>query len=220
VNKDTIELSPPSSNTIINEKRMKKVAFFDFDGTLTRKDSFGEFIKFAFRKRKIQLVGLIIKSMPIIFFWKTGLITNSKAKEKLFSIFFNRLSIEQFSKLCLDFSKFIIPVIIRKDAFNKMQTHLLNNDTVCIVSASITDYIQPWASNYGVAVIGTEISKSNKMITGDFSSPNCIGKEKVNRINQHYALSNFEEIHAYGDSAGDKEMLDLATHPNYRVFKD
>lgn len=66
------------------------VAVFDFDGTLIRKDSFLEFIKFAFGERAF-LTGFFLNS-PYLVAFKLKLYPNWKAKERVFSYFFRGMS--------------------------------------------------------------------------------------------------------------------------------
>jgi phosphatidylglycerophosphatase C len=53
-------------------------------------------------------------------------------------------------------------------------------------------------------------------VTGRFLTKNCSGKEKVRRIAERYDLESFDHIYAYGDTPGDKAMLDLADEKHYR----
>jgi phosphoserine phosphatase len=50
------------------------------------------------------------------------------------------------------------------------------------------------------------------------ASCNCYGEEKVRRIRASYNLDEFNHIYAYGDSEGDKAMLDLAHEHDYKHF--
>jgi phosphatidylglycerophosphatase C len=50
------------------------------------------------------------------------------------------------------------------------------------------------------------------------ASRNCYGEEKVRRIKTSYNLDEFDHIYAYGDSEGDKAMLDLAHERYYKHF--
>ncbi|STO97295.1 HAD family hydrolase [Helicobacter canis] len=55
-------------------------------------------------------------------------------------------------------------------------------------------------------------------VSGEFATPNCYGEQKAVRIRARYDLSNYAEIYAYGDSKGDRAMLELATHAFYKPF--
>jgi len=48
------------------------------------------------------------------------------------------------------------------------------------------------------------------MVTGKFLSKNCYGIEKANKVKEAYNLSDYDYIYAYGDTRGDKELLELA----------
>ena len=60
-----------------------KIAFFDFDGTLTRHDTFIGFAKFSVGRWAFYKA--FLKSIPILCLWKLGLKSNSDAKQTLFS---------------------------------------------------------------------------------------------------------------------------------------
>ena len=55
-------------------------------------------------------------------------------------------------------------------------------------------------------------------VSGEFATPNCYGEQKAVRIRARYDLSNYAEIYAYGDSKGDRAMLELATYAFYKPF--
>ena len=46
----------------------------------------------------------------------------------------------------------------------------------------------------------------------------CNGLEKVRRIKKKYNLNKYAKIYAYGDTEGDKPMLDIADISFYRAF--
>jgi phosphoserine phosphatase len=71
----------------------------------------------------------------------------------------------------------------------------------------------------GLELISTELEVINGKLTGNFSTPNCNGKEKVRRIKEKYNLSKYDEIHVFGNSKGDFPMLSLGTHKYFRFFK-
>lgn len=187
------------------------IAAFDFDGTITSKDTLFDFIAFYFGTKKL-LTGLIILS-PILILYKLGFIKNNVAKQKLFSYFFRNKSIIQFNENCNKYSK-RINSIIRKEIINKIRWHQEQGHITIIISASIKNWIEPWATEMKFdKILATEISITNNTITGEFSSPNCYGQEKVNRLLSEYPAKNEYILYAYGDSNGDKQLLELADYP-------
>ncbi len=71
----------------------------------------------------------------------------------------------------------------------------------------------------GIHCIATKLEVKNYKITGNYSGNNCSGQEKVRRIKENFNLSDFDLIIAYGDSRGDREMLELADNKNYKLFQ-
>lgn len=184
------------------------IAAFDFDGTITTKDTLFDFIKFNVGTRNL-IKGLVMLS-PTLIFYKLGLMTNNLAKQKLFAYFFKNKNITDFDQVCQNYIK-RIDSICRVDILDKIRWHQSQNHTVIIVSASISNWIKPWADNRGIKmVLATEISVKENLIDGTFSSENCYGQEKVNRLLAEFPDRSKYLLYAYGDSAGDKELLALA----------
>jgi phosphatidylglycerophosphatase C len=191
-----------------------KIAFFDFDGTITKKDSFIEFIKFAVGKKKF-IKGLIILS-PILILYKLKIISNYKAKQKVISYFFKGYNKSQFQNIAKEFSLKIIDKIIKPEMLEKIKWHKLQGHKIIIVSASLECYLKPWCDKNDLDIIATKLEFKNNIFTGNLETKNCYGKEKVNRIKQKYDLNQFNYIYAYGDSKGDKEMLSIANKKFYK----
>lgn len=193
----------------------KKIAVFDFDGTITKGDTLFKFILFSHGKF-LLFKGLIINSIMLIRYF-TGNITNNDAKEILFSYFFKGTPYLKFKEDGFNF-KCRIEKNVRIQAVKKINEYIAAKTPVYIVSASIREWIEPWANNIGIdKVISTEIEvDSNGLITGKFSTPNCFGIEKVNRLS--FFLNGDEYIIAYGDSKGDDELLRFANESYYKVF--
>lgn len=189
-----------------------KIAFFDFDGTLTKHDTLLTFAKFCVGRKRLWFA--LIKSLPMILLWKARFKTNSQAKEALFGHLYKGMKYIDFQQAGQRF----IPLInddIRKDIVEKLLAHKRNGDKVVIVSASILEWILPWAEQIGVdAVIATQaaVDKDGRL-TGMFSMTNCHGAEKAVRIKQVFPDIADYETWAYGDSSGDTAMLALVNHP-------
>ena len=191
---------------------MKKIAFFDFDGTITDNDTFIEFAKFSVGKSAFYKA--FFQSIPILCLWKLGLKSNSEAKQKLFSRLYRGMDYTKFQELCTKFRS-LIDLQTRAEIIDAIMQHKRSGDQVVIVSASIGDWIRPWAAVNAIDnVIATEaeIDLSNRL-TGRFATKNCHGKEKAIRIQHQFPKIADYETWGYGDSSGDNEMLSLVNHP-------
>ena len=194
------------------------IAFFDFDGTITSKDTLVEILKFAKGKFSFYL-GMLVLS-PVLIAHKLGLISNHNAKEILLMFFLKGMSADEFNTICYEFAETKLPGLFRKAALNEIRAHLKNNTRVVIVSASPENWILPWCSQYDLECIATKLNVEDGIITGKIQGRNCNGKEKVKNILKKYNLSHYTKIYAYGDTTGDLPMLSLSTDSYYKPFKE
>ncbi|MCH4147967.1 MAG: haloacid dehalogenase-like hydrolase [Prevotella sp.] len=194
---------------------MKEVYVFDFDGTLTRRDTLLEFIRFA--KGNVAFgFGFLLYS-PILVLMKLHLYPNWKAKQQIFSYFFRGQKAVDFDAKCRLFAR-EKRSLIRQKAVAYMEEAQRKGAQIIVVSASIDNWVQPFFPQ--VRVVGTKIEVENDRLTGRFLTKNCYGKEKINRLKE--VLSGPREdyyITAFGDSRGDKELLEYADKGIYRPFR-
>lgn len=193
-----------------------KIAFFDFDGTITTKDTLFDFIKFAVGKKRF-LIGMF-RLIPILFGYKLKLIPNYKAKERMLSLFFQGMTKYDFIEVANKYALEKIDLIIHPKALETLNWHKEQNHKIVIVSASIDCWIRPWCERNDFELLSTKLEFKDNILTGKFLTKNCYGIEKVNRIKEMYNLNNFEYIYVYGDSEGDKQMLELGNESFYRLF--
>jgi HAD superfamily hydrolase (TIGR01490 family) len=192
------------------------LALFDFDGTLTKQDTMFAFIRFA-KGNAVFFLGMILL-LPFLVLYKIHLIPNHVAKRWLLAFFFRNKSYEQLVDEGKSFCEKKLPIILRQNGLEKIKWHQQQNHRVIIVSASWQEWIKPWTDSHNIELICTIPEVKNQKLTGNFSTPNCNGQEKVNRIKQHVDLSLYKEIFAYGDTKGDLPMLSLATQSFYKPF--
>ena len=194
----------------------KSIAFFDFDGTITTKDTMLELIKFHFGNFQF------IKGMLCVLPWITGMkikmVSHQLAKEKLLSYFFKGMPEDDFVQICNDFTSQRLPELIRKSAMQKIEQYQKNKIPVVVVTASAENWVKKWCSSVNVGCIASKMEVINDRITGTLKGNNCNYEEKVLRIKSNYTLENFDEVHCYGDSSGDRKMLEIATHGFYRFL--
>jgi HAD superfamily hydrolase (TIGR01490 family) len=186
----------------------RTLGLFDFDGTLTKCDTFIKFAIFAAGRARFTIALLL--ASPWLVKWKLNLITSSEAKEKLFGLLFKGISESKFNEKCSNFAA-IIERHLNSEVFNKMQTMQQNDARIVITSASIKNWIAPWASQHGVCdIIATKAEVVNGRLTGRFLTKNCVREEKVNRILK--AIPDIEkyEVYVFGNMPDDAAMFALA----------
>ena len=199
----------------------KKIHVFDFDGTLTTRDTLLLFIRFVKGGWALWL-GMLLYA-PLLVLMKLRLLDNGRVKERVFSHFFRGTRESTFDYWCELFAD-ICSDIIRPEGMAAIRKALADGDDVFVVSASIDRWVRPFfvKSNSGceiINIIGTEIEVVDGRLTGRFAMPNCYGKEKVRRLRQ--AVPHLEEYHivAYGDSRGDEAIFRIASEKHYKPFR-
>ncbi len=191
------------------------LVLFDFDGTITKKDSLLDFIIAVYGRSKF--VQGILMSLPILLAWKFGFNTAKKAKEKLITRFFGGVGLDEVEAKGRDYlirlDKIVSGVAMRKIAWHQSQNH-----KIVVVSASSELWLKPWCEQHKLQLICTRWEVIDGKITGRIDGENCSGEEKVRRIKEHYDLGEYSSIYAYGNSKGDLPMLKLANEKFYKCF--
>ena len=165
---------------------------FDFDGTLTRRDTLLEFIRFAKGTKAFALC--FLRFSPLLVLMKIGLYPNWKAKQRVFAYCFKGMAETDFNALCARFAK-EKAALLRPKGMQRVADVLAGGGKAVIISASLNNWV------------------------GRFATKNCYGREKVNRLLQLYPERSEYRLVAYGDSRGDTELLDFADESHYKPFR-
>lgn len=194
----------------------RTVAVFDFDKTITARDSLNDLLIDRFGiwhfLNKMLLNGEILLS--ILKKDNTGI------KNGMLQAFFAGMSKEKFIRMCRNYAYCRMPEIIRDEAVERVRWHKGQGHTVIIVTASCGEWVCPWAERNGIdEVLASKIQYKNGFLTGKLEGKSCYGKEKVDRIKEKFPDRNSYILYGYGDSSGDKDMLEFADYGYYRCFQ-
>lgn len=204
--------------TVRSKAGASQLVLFDFDGTITTHDTLIEFVRFYRGSRK-YLESMIMLS-PILALYKLKIIPNWKAKQHFLARHFRGERIDTFNSRCLEFSTQVLPSLIRPKALDAIREYRKQNVTMAVVSASAENWVKPFCDQEGLLCLGTKLEVNNGLITGNLNGRNCYGDEKVCRIREQFDVSSFDQIIAYGDSSGDREMLQLAHKSFYKPWRE
>ncbi|MBO7126495.1 HAD-IB family hydrolase [bacterium] len=197
-------------------EQKKTLALFDFDKTITDRDSFLPFMLFAFGY--FRIICLIVLFFPHALLCFAGFMSRKKFKENFFKLTIKGWTKEKFRDVALRFYQQKMRNWVKKSAADEIKKHLENGADVSLVSASPEDWLWPFTEEYGINLIATRLEVKDGVYTGNIVGGNCRKAEKVNRIKEVYNIENYSDIYAYGDSRGDKEMLEMSNHPHFRTF--
>lgn len=194
-----------------------QIFLFDFDGTLTTRDTLLAFIRFA--KGRWKLLGTLVLHLPLLLLMKLHLYPNGRMKERIFGFLFKGMREEDFDNICRAFAHNHL-FLLRPKGIKRINDALNEGAEVLIVSASIDHWVRPFFEELPeVRVIGTQIEVQNGRLTGRFHGKNCYGAEKVRRVESLLNQREKYELTAYGDSRGDKELLAYADKGFFRAFE-
>lgn len=186
--------------------KKQKIVVFDFDGTLTTRDTLLLFIRHACGRRAF-LWGFLLH-LPLLVLMKLRLYDNGKTKQRVFSHFFRGWTEEHFRQTCDGFAA-SHRHLLRQQMTDVLRRARQEGARVLIVSASIDRWVQPFFPD--VEVVGTQVETKGGHLTGRFLTPNCYGQEKVRRLRQALPVAESQRelyyVVAYGDSRGDRELL-------------
>lgn len=169
---------------------------FDFDGTLTTRDTLLLFIRHA--RGWWALFGGLLLFSPLLVLMKLHLADNGRTKERLFRHYFRGMLERDFDALCQSFARSHTHVL-RTAGLRTVQQALDRGDRVVILSASIDRWVEACLRPFLVSssqfqVLGTEIDVVDGRLTGRFATPNCYGPEKVRRLKEY-----LKEVSPRGD---------------------
>jgi phosphatidylglycerophosphatase C len=194
------------------------VVAFDFDGTLTTRDSFTAFLKWrAGRARYAQGMRRLAPAAGAYLFHRNrGRIKAAAVREFLRGV--PRAELEADARA---FAEAYAPRLFRPDALRTWRRWRERRATLVIVTASPDIVVQPFARGLGADhLIGTRLMfDSDDRVTGVFDGRNCRGPEKVARLQAQFG-PDLRLRAAYGDTSGDREMLRMAEETGYRIFRE
>ena len=193
------------------------VAAFDFDVTITTRDTFVPFLYRAFGNNKVcsAFFRLTPEAAKVFF----GFSTRDVFKAKLIQALFTGESSKRLHAVGLEHASEILNWV-RPEALKRIAWHKERGDRLIMVSASLDIYLEPVAKALGFDdLLCTRPSLNHDVFDGSMMGNNCRCAEKVSRLQSLLGDLSLCELHAYGDSAGDTEMLKIALHSHYRAFE-
>lgn len=194
---------------------MKKVYFFDFDGTLTKRDTMFLFLKFYNAKRFFIS---FIKYSPLFLLVKLKLADAEKIKAAFIFTVLKNASKSEIERTATEFFNRYYPSIIREKAL-KFINDIDRDSTECyIVTASLDLWVKPFAEEFRMVLISTDAEYADGLLTGKFAGKNCNGTEKAYRIREILQQNKFKKSVAFGDSGGDRPMMELVDEAHFKYF--
>jgi phosphatidylglycerophosphatase C len=192
------------------------VAAFDVDNTLTVRDCVVPFMRSVAGAGRLMKV---IVSNAGQTFQNVRRRDRDALKAKFVSGVFAGRDAREVEALGVQFASKVADRWLRSDVATRMRWHQEQGHVVILVSASLGAYLHPLGDLLEVdAVLCTEMEEVDGVLTGKLAGKNCRGEEKVSRVQkwrEEAGIDVQDLVYAYGDSSGDKQLLELFSQPTW-----
>lgn len=193
------------------------IAVFDLDGTLTRRDTLLPFLRAVAGTRRTARA-VVAAAWPLARSRIGSAAVRERAshaaKEAVLRRLLAGLELASMARQARSFAEAVVADDLRADVVAKVDHHRRSGDELVMITASPELYAGPIGEMLGFdVVLGTRLEvDEHGCLTGRLAGRNCRGAEKVERL-RAWTTSAEVVVHAYGDSAGDRELLESADTP-------
>ncbi|KLD71919.1 HAD family hydrolase [Xanthomonas pisi] len=189
------------------------LALFDFDHTITTCDTYARFLRKV--ATPAQLASAKWQVGPWVLGYRLGMVSAAALRARVTRMVFSGRALEEMSAHGVDYARSALPGVLRAEMMQHIDWHQAQGHEVVLVSASVDLYLQPWCAQHGLSLICNRLDHSDGRLSGRYADGDC-GPHKAAQIRARYDLSQYDCVHAYGDSREDKPMLALAQQRWYR----
>ncbi|HEY9024971.1 MAG TPA: HAD-IB family hydrolase [Burkholderiaceae bacterium] len=203
------------------------VAVFDFDGTISRRDTLAPFLARLAGRRVIAAA--FAREAASVALWLAV-----------------RRDVDEVKRRIVRRTVAGVPVIVgeragrahaeamahglRGAALARVRWHREQGHVLVLASAGLDLYLGPLGQALGFDHVlcsrlavrpGDALAGDGArgFFTGELDGPDCTGVEKLRRLEALLGGLAGVELHAYGDSAGDAALLAAATHAHWKPFR-
>lgn len=194
----------------------RRVAAFDFDGTLSRRDTLVPFLLRAAGRRRFVAAAAQVglsgarRQLPLA--------DRDEVKVALLSALFTGRAERELEALGRTYARDLLANELRPEVLDQLSRHRHAGHEVVLVSASLVYYLDPLAAELDLqAVLAVEPAVHDGRLTGGLARPNVRAAEKAIRLREWLGAPADRplegiELWAYGNSSGDHALLAMADH--------
>lgn len=205
---------------------MVKLAIFDVDFTLTKRETLIELYRFML-KRNPKLIKYLPRNIYSGLMYAMKVYSADRSKE-CFLKFIEDIHEKEMKELVRDFYETRLSRILYKDAIDAIKKHKEEGCLIYLISASPEFYLNElYAIKEVDKIIGTRVTNEKGYYKKRIQGINCKGEEKVKRLKEVLANENlevdFENSYMYSDSLSDLPLFNIVGHPyliNYKKGHD
>ncbi len=205
---------------------MEKLAIFDIDYTLTKRETFIELYLYMLRK-DLRLLRYIPRVMLSGILYGLKVYNETQTKET-FSKFLCGIKENDMKILVKKFYDERLSKILYKDAIETIRKFKSEGYKIYLISASPEVYINEFYNIKEIdKIIGTRLRLENGVYRNFIEGENNKGKVKVKRLEEELKKENievdFKNSYMFSDSLSDSPLFDIVGNPyliNYKKKHD
>ena len=201
---------------------MKKLAIFDIDFTITKKETFIQLFIYSIKK-DIKNIKYIPRAIYSGVMYGLGFFDEKAVKECLIKFLVNKDE-STLKRFVRGFYEDVLSKILYTDSINMIKKLKKEGCDVYLISASGEFYLKELYKIKEIdMIIGTRFEFKDGIFTGKMVGKNCKGEEKVHRLKEVLHKKkievDFKNSYMFSDSLSDKPLLDLVGNPYLINYK-
>ncbi len=199
------------------QENNRVLAAFDFDGTISTRDTFFPFLLHACGRKAVytQLAFSLVELLRP----QCERSVRDRLKASLVRRLFRSRPRESLEGIAREYAQSVLRCRLRPRAVERIRWHQEQGHRCILVSASLDVYLEPIARSLGFDdLLCTRLDRTGALLNGELIGHNCRRAEKVTRLAGLVGDLSRHRIYAYGDSAGDRELLDIADEKHFKPF--
>ena len=193
------------------------VAVFDFDGTVTDRDTLVPFLVLAFGRVRVAAAFAALAGSGLGYLLRR--VSIDEFKRRVLRRLVAGASAQRLRALGPVHARALAPRL-RPDALARIGWHRAQGHRLVLVSSTLDLYLADAGAQLGFDdVLCSRLEARGERLSGELEGADCTGPEKLRRLEALLGDLRAHELHVYGDSGGDRELLAAADHPHFRPFR-
>ena len=198
-------VNPPAGSSVL--------VLFDLDGTLSRRDTFLNYLILALLRRPSRLWRLPMLLADVILH-QAGSIDDAALKERFLTALLGGLRKSDLEPWTSRFVETTLRTGLRADGLRRLEQHRADGHEVAILTGSPDLYVEPLASAIGIRhVLCSRTKWEENRFTGRLAGANCKGEEKVKCLEFLKEQLRPSIVIAYADDFSDLPLLRAVDRP-------
>jgi len=201
-------------------------AIFDLDGTITKADTYLDFLT-GYMRRHPRLLAQLPALACAATLYAIRARSNSWLKQTFLRLIVGRTTRAELGEWTEEFIEHLLKKGLRSSALHAIEHHRRAHHLLIIATASFDFYVEPLAGELGFDhVVCTHAAwTEGGTLTGQLASRNCYGEEKLRRLQEHFGAHRKEwYLHGYSDHHSDASFLawvdrPVAVNPERKLLK-